>query len=195
MVLLATGRRTGELVQAKWEHFDLARGVWNVPPEVRNLTRKQLVNARTDVVHLPPQALRAVERLRELAPSSPWVLATPADSRTGHVAENAVSRALKDMQRAEAFGKAPLGRDKRSRPQVVRPHDFRRSFRSTADEKPWGENGRRPSPLALELCIGHTLGDKILRTYNSPRSMRSAPPCCATGAPTSTGSRGLRRPA
>jgi integrase len=144
----------------------LARGVWNVPPEVRKLTRKQLVNARTDVVHLPPQALRALERLRQIAPSSPWVLASPMDSKTGHVAENAVSRGLKDMQRARAFGEAPLGRDTRGRPQVVRPHDFRRSLRSIAEEKPWGENGRRPSPMALELALGHTLGDKIMRTYN-----------------------------
>ena len=151
-----------------------ARGVWNVPPEVRNLTRKQLVNARTDVVHLPPQALRAVERLRELAPSSPWVLATPADSRTGHVAENAVSRALKDMQRAEAFGKAPLGRDKRGRPQVVRPHDFRRSFRSTADEKPWGENGRRPAVGARAVHRSHPRrqdpADVQLATFDEERA-------------------------
>ncbi|WP_434778954.1 tyrosine-type recombinase/integrase [Neisseria sp. Ec49-e6-T10] len=50
-LLLLTGVRTGELREAKPEHFDLEHGLWNVPPEtVKQLKRK--VRALND--EIPP---------------------------------------------------------------------------------------------------------------------------------------------
>jgi integrase len=149
LVLLGTARRTGELVKAKKRDFDLDAGVWWIPPENRKMTRRAEQRASTDVVRLPAQVVRALVRLFELHPSSPWALGSPRDSSSGHIGDTTLSRALRDLQR---LGHVRLhGR--------TSPHFFRHAFRSTVEERRWA------SVTAAELALGHVLPG-ILAIYN-----------------------------
>jgi integrase len=150
LILLGTARRTGELVQARWENVDLANAEWRVPRENRKATRELEDRMPTaDVVHLPPQVARAFQRLRALAPMSPWVLATPKDSKSGHLGETTLARALADLRKAGLVKLSTYG---------ATPHSFRHAFKSMAQEKHWA------SVVALELCLGHVLPG-IFGTY------------------------------
>jgi len=149
IVLLATGRRTGELVQGRKEHFDLDAAVWTVPPEVRKFTRDQEAEAEPDRVHLSPQVVRALRRLFALAPSSPWALGTPLDSSSGHVDDSTLGRAFREMQRG-----GPL---KLTKPATV--HDFRKAIRSTVVQQRWC------SHAAAEVILGHEIGG-VMGTYD-----------------------------
>jgi integrase len=150
IVLLGTGRRTGELVQAKWSAIDLAAGIWRVPRENRKATKE--IEARmpeTDHVHLAPQVVRALHRLRALAPSSPWILASSRGSRSGHIGETTLARALRDMQLRGLVTLSGHG---------ASPHAFRHTFKSTVEDQGWAD------VVAVELALGHVLPG-ILGTY------------------------------
>jgi integrase len=138
-ILLATGRRCGELLHARREHVDLVAARWRVPAE----DRKGKVSAQLedDLVHLPRQVIPLFRAMFEAAPASPWVCATPLDSRSGHLGAGTLVRALHELH---ADGTVKLGE-----PAVV--HDFRRSIRSTLTEKRWA------STVVAELILGHKI--------------------------------------
>jgi integrase len=153
LVLLATARRTGELVYARWTDVDLDAAIWRVPKENRKATRSlEDRMPDTDSVHLPPQAVKALRRLRALAPSSPWVLASQRDSESGHIGEQTLSRALRDMKLQGILHLDGHG---------ATPHAFRHAFKATAHEnaRAWKVSG-----VALEVALGHVLPG-IFGTY------------------------------
>lgn len=70
-LLLLTAVRPGELRYAEPDHFDLVKGVWNIPPEqVKQLQRLALSLPKGSVppfvVPLPKQAIEVVEELLRL---------------------------------------------------------------------------------------------------------------------------------
>lgn len=150
LILLGTARRTGELVHARWGDVDLDAGLWRVPKGNRKATRAlEQRMPDTDRVALPPQVLRAFARLRALAPESPWVLATPKHSASGHIGETTLARALADMRKAGLVNVTS---------RLASPHAFRHAFKATAEEQRWA------STVALELALGHVLPG-IFGTY------------------------------
>jgi len=66
---MLTAARTGEVVGARWEEFDLDAGIWRVPPE-------RMKGGEEHVVHLSPRALEVVKGMREL--EQEWVFPSAA---------------------------------------------------------------------------------------------------------------------
>lgn len=87
-ILLATCVRGVELVKARWEHIDLARGTWYVPDES--------VKTRTGfVVPLTPTVIEWFRKLRVLAHGSDWVLPARTTQRgDSHVGRTTLWSAL-----------------------------------------------------------------------------------------------------
>lgn len=150
LILLGTARRTGELVQARWSEVDLDAGVWRVPKAHRKASRDlEERMPESDRVTLPPQVLRAFAKLRALAADSPWVLASPHGSKSGHLGETTLARALADLRRQGVV---------KLTSRLASPHAFRHAFKATAEEQRWA------STVALELALGHVLPG-IFGTY------------------------------
>jgi integrase len=68
-LLLLTMVRKGELLRAKWLHFDFDKAEWHVP-------REHSKTGKPHIVPLAPQALALFRELQVLACGSPYVLAS-----------------------------------------------------------------------------------------------------------------------
>ncbi len=73
-LLILTMVRKSELIEARWEEFDLDKGEWSIPGE-------RMKKDRPHLVHLPRQAVAMIEELRGLAGGSPWVFPSRNDPR------------------------------------------------------------------------------------------------------------------
>jgi integrase len=149
-LLLLTAARTGELLQARWEHVDLGGATWTVPPENQKLTKAQERRARPFVIPLAPMALELFKELQVLADGSAWVMAS-ADADDGHYTDKALGRAMRRLQEGEAPILALSG-------GLASPHDLRRTARTHLGKL-------RVPPHIIERCLNHSLG-RIVRTYD-----------------------------
>ena len=115
-ILLATGVRSAELYQARWEHVDLDEAQWHIP--------KSKTGAAMDIP-LAPIVVDWFKELRTLAGESAYVL--PAHSRGRAARQGGDAHVSKDTIR-EAIGYW-LDADK---PEVRRftPHDLRSTMKS-----------------------------------------------------------------
>ena len=160
-VLLLTGVRTGELLQARWEHIEFDKSEWFVPEE----------NSKTTAwtVPLVPAVIKLFGELQDLAANSPWVMAS-ATSSTGHIDEKAPGHALKRLL-AREYNDPFTGENRRllDIPRFV-PHDFRRTLRTHLDDLKMvdPETGARIGvpPHVSEKCLNHSLG-RIDETYKN----------------------------
>jgi integrase len=155
-LLLLTGKRTGELLRAEWDHVDLEKCRWTIPAA----NRKANLNAAIgdEVVPLSPAAVGAFEKLREITGKGPdpipaewkaWVFRTPHSSSTGRLGDTALSRTVRELIKGKKIGT----------PHWT-PHDLRRTARSY-----WSEKLGVPWDLA-ERLLGHAL-PKVARTYDT----------------------------
>lgn len=113
-LLLLTLCRKGELIAAQWEHVDLQKGEWYVPPS----------NQKSAIPHLVPLSTQAValfRELRKLAGKSPYVLPSLESRRDKPMAESSLNWAL-----------CQLTRKRNDKPALLNiphftVHDFRRT--------------------------------------------------------------------
>lgn len=107
---LVTAQRVGEIAKARWEHFDLDKGIWTIP-------RENVKNRKGD--HLIPLSMLARELVEELLPfrdESGWLL--PSPSKHGvHINATTMTRAIWSEREEGGF------KDLRS----FTPHDLRRT--------------------------------------------------------------------
>lgn len=163
-IMLSTCCRVGELSKARWEHVDLKKATWRIPPE-------DAKNGREHVAHLSPFALKQFEALRKLVVDaatedgeevrkpSPWVL--PGRYREGHVCLKSLAKQIGDRQRGD---KAPM----KNRSPLTEalllprgkwtPHDLRRTGATLM-----GTLGVRPD--IIEKCLNHVEPNRMIRTY------------------------------
>jgi integrase len=73
-LLILTMVRKSELIESRWEEFDLDKGEWSIPGE-------RMKKDKPHLVHLPRQAVAMFEELRGLAGGSPWVFPSRNDPR------------------------------------------------------------------------------------------------------------------
>lgn len=91
-LLLLTLCRKGELIAARWEHVDLDKAEWYVPPS----------NQKSAIPHLVPLSSQAVElfgELRKLAARSPYVLPSLEGRRDKPMADSSLNWALWQLTR------------------------------------------------------------------------------------------------
>jgi len=93
-ILLLTGKRTGELLLARWPEVDFEAATWRIPEA--NRKGKMHAAIGDEVVPLSAAAVAAFKELRNLARDSEWVVASPyrkASSR-GHMRETALNKTV-----------------------------------------------------------------------------------------------------
>lgn len=105
--LILTAARTGEVIGARWEEFDLEKRIWTVPA----------VRMKAKKVHTVPLSPRALEIVKEMAKTKVGGFVFPGWQSTGPLSNMALSSVLKRMKRAGI---------------VV--HGFRSTFRDWAGE-------------------------------------------------------------
>lgn len=169
-LLLTTGVRTGELLNAPWSEFDLKHAVWTIPPERQKLTLESMKGAEAWRVPLAPAAVALLNHLRALEPKSAWV-ASSSETESGHVTDKVLSHAMRRLQgldkpsariseeraaHRKARGSNLPGPKPGRGPRMALPggpvnaHDFRRTLRS------WLEVNECPFGVA-ERCLGHKM--------------------------------------
>jgi integrase len=150
-LLLLLGVRSGELLRARWEEFDLPAKVWTVPVERQKLGRRQVATARPWRVPLSEPALAQIEKLRVLSEGSAFVLASP-QAEEGHLTDKALVAGIRRL----FAGEAPLLRFPDPRPTC---HDLRRTLRTGLARL------KVPREVA-ERCLNHALPE-IEAVYNT----------------------------
>ncbi len=136
-VLLLTLCRKGELLAAKWEHVDLDKGEWYVPP----------VNQKSAIPHLVPlssQALELFMELRKLSGRSPYVLPSLEGRRDKPMAESSLNWALWQLTRKRNGKPALL-----NIPHFTL-HDFRRTGSTLLHANGYVSD-------VIEKALGHTI--------------------------------------
>ncbi|WP_232628899.1 tyrosine-type recombinase/integrase [Methylobacterium sp. Leaf118] len=112
-LLILTGQRRSEVIEAEWREFDLDAATWTIP-------RERAKNDRAHVVPLAPQAVEIICGLPRIGSRSRLLFTT-----TGETAFSGVSKATERLQRLAA---AHLPGGQESAPW--RLHDLRRTFAS-----------------------------------------------------------------
>jgi integrase len=135
-----TGKRTGELLKARWPELDFEAATWRIP--AGNRKGKMHAAIGDEVVPLSAAAVAVFKELRDLGRGSAWVVASPhrtASSR-GHMRETALNKTVYWL----------LKNGRLSMPRWT-PHDLRRTSRSIWSEK---------LGVSWDLCerlLGHAL--------------------------------------
>jgi integrase len=145
-ILLATGTRIGELVQAEWTSVDFERAEWTIPPEHQKTSRKR--NPKPPfVIPLATMVAGWFAELQAMAFGSRYVL--PIRCRN-HVTEGDTYMEPTSLNAALSVLAKTLG-DKCRR---FTPHDLRSTMRSHL-----GALG--VDVLIAERCLNHSLGGLV----------------------------------
>ena len=150
---LSTCCRIGELMAARWEHIDLDRCTWWIPPENSK-------NKKAHTVALSDFALAQFQSLKGAA-SGPWVY--PNRSGAGPVCPKTITKQLGDRQRG---GLPPMkGRARAELSGTLElvggrwgPHDLRRTGATMMVKL-------GVLPEVAERCLNHTEENKVKRIY------------------------------
>lgn len=131
-LLILTGQRESEVCGTSWKEFDLAQGLWRIPPERTKAGRAHLV-------HLAPQAVKILEDVKKITGKEHFVFASPLKDKQP-VYGRSVNNALKSL-----FKRGML-------PNVTpcTVHDFRRTLVS------------RLPDLGFEPFLGHKITNHVL---------------------------------
>jgi integrase len=138
-ILLLTGQRRGELVQARWRDIDWKEKTWTIPDENSK-------TGRGHVVPLTDWAVDEFDRLKKSAGRSQWVL--PAADKSQHLEAKLLTRGVAKCQ----------ARFKELGIQAFTLHDLRRTCRT-------GMARLKIEPHIAERVIGHAQ-EKIVATYD-----------------------------
>jgi integrase len=144
--LILTNVRTGAALNATWDQFDIAAGVWSVP--VVNLKDKK---HRKEPFRVPLSA-QALNILREMQAARVSAYVFPG-SRGNPLSNMAMLTLLKRMN---SSGEQWL--DPTSGKPIV-PHGFRATFRT------WCEEITHFPHAVIEEAMGHVVGTAVERAY------------------------------
>jgi integrase len=135
-LMLLTFVRTGELIKATWDEFDLDDAQWTIPAERMKMRRPH-------IVPLSRQAIAVLQQLYELNGRSQWILASPSKPRQ-HMSNGTILMALKRM----GYGGRMTG------------HGFRALAMTTIQEKL-----KYPHDV-VDRQLAHAPGDKLAAAYD-----------------------------
>ena len=140
-LLVCLGIRKSELIEAKWEEFDLKKQTWSLP-SARTKT-KASIN-----IPLPKQLLPLLEELKVRSCGSGYLFPSRRASNRPFISSDTINHAV-----AKMFGKKVDG-GKKPQPNLMgdiknfNPHDLRRTCRSLLSEL-------GTPPHIAEKCLNH----------------------------------------
>lgn len=139
LLILATGVRVGELLNAEWEHFDLRRRTWLIPAEHSK-------NGREHIIHLSKFSLRQIQVIGGFR-SGPFLFCGQKEGTP--LSDKSLSKAVRDRIRS-----VPLKKRTPNTGALLlsggewSPHDLRRTMASRM-----GDLG--VAPHIIERCLNH----------------------------------------
>jgi integrase len=134
-----TAARTGEVIGATWDEFDLKAGIWTVPAS-------RMKGGEQHVVHLSPRAVEILHGQAKLG--SPFAFPSP-ESVGGHA-----PAALSNMSMLTLLRR--MDADKRTT-----VHGLCRSTFST-----WAYETAAARPDVIEAALAHREADRVKAAYN-----------------------------
>jgi integrase len=137
---ILTAARTGEVIGATWDEFDLDGAVWVIPA-------KRMKVHEQHVVHLSPQAIEIVKQMQALG--GRFVFPSPMN----------VQKPLSNMAMLNVLKR--LGFDDRTT-----VHGFRSSFSSWAYESAQRARPDLARQDVVEACLAHAEEDRVKAAYN-----------------------------
>ena len=136
-LLILTGARNSEIREATWDEFDLAAGIWILPP----------YRSKTGDTIRRPLSTEAVRLLQELKSAYPtkWVIPSSDANLQKPITTHSIARAVSRI---------------RAKLKIAHfvPHDFRRTIATRLAEQ-------GVAPHVTEKMLGHKLGG-IMAIYN-----------------------------
>jgi integrase len=159
-LLLLTGSRASEALKARWEEFDLQRGVWTKPS---HHTKQK----KTEHIPLSAPALKLLESMAPENPTGPLFPGKPVKGESARVARVSLKRpwvqACKAAGLVEAYVIDGKRKDEDGKPKpltryrpTVRVHDLRHNFASHL-----ASNG--VSLQVVGKLLGHTQAATTMR--------------------------------
>jgi integrase len=88
-LMLLTFVRTGELIKATWDEFDLDGAEWAIPAERMKMRKPH-------IVPLSKQAVAVLRQVQAMNGNYPWVFASPTKPRR-HMSNNTILKALERL--------------------------------------------------------------------------------------------------
>ncbi len=179
---ILTAARSGEVLAATGEEFDLRKALWTVPA-ARMKAKKE---------HLVPLSARALEILRGMGELKRGVVVFPGGVPGEGLSDAAMNTLIKrmDRHRLEAEGKGWCD----EKGERVVPHGFRATFKTWATD--CTEFGRD----VIEFALAHQLPDKVEAAYTRGTMLEKRRPLmaawaayCASKAPLVSPSQSVRR--
>ncbi len=152
-IALSTCCRIGELMNARWENVDLAKGEWLIPAEDSK-------NGKVHKVTLSPFAIQQFTRVKTLSASCEWCY--PNTKKTAPVCAKTVTKQLGDRQRKQDQD-VMSNRSSKAQALILKggkwtPHDLRRTGATLM-------TALGVLPEVAERCLNHTEENKVKRTY------------------------------
>lgn len=161
-ILLATGCRIGEPLQARWEQVDLDQGTWRIPRDIAKNKKEHIVTLSAFALD-KFKALKAITGTKrnkdgENIPGD-WVMA--ARKGEDHVCLKSLTKQVADRQRGEKD--AMTNRSSRGQALILpggkwTPHDLRRTAATLMVSL-------GVLPEVAEKCLNHVEQNKIKRIY------------------------------
>ncbi|PMH10192.1 tyrosine-type recombinase/integrase [Vibrio splendidus] len=141
-LLVCLGVRKSELCEAKWEEFELEKGLWHLPKE----------RSKTNVgftIPLAPKVLKWLEELKVRGFGSEYVLPSRRASKRPHMGPDTLNRAITKLFGHEAGKKKQPPNLMGDMPHFT-VHDLRRTCRTLLAKQ--GTPGH-----VAERCLNHKL--------------------------------------
>jgi integrase len=150
-IVLGTCCRIGELLKARWSHFDLQARTWLILSENSK-------NGREHRVALSSFVLTHLRRLYAITGAGSWCF--PASRKEGCICPKTITKQIVDRQRgvegyknrSKQIGALQLPRG------IWKPHDLRRTGATLM-------NALGALPEVAERCLNHMEENKIKRIY------------------------------
>ncbi len=148
---LATCCRIGELLRARWSHFDFKSRTWLVPAENSK-------NDREHTIYLSEFAYTHFTALYKTTGEGEWCF--PASRGNGHICPKTITKQVADRQRK---GNPHSNRSKKPNALLLskgtwKPHDLRRTGATLM-------NALGVLPEVAERCLNHMEENKVKRIY------------------------------
>jgi integrase len=156
LLLLSTGNRIGETLQAEWREIDFNACLWHIPAAHRKGNHRR--PAAPHIVPLSPFALAVLASVQGLSDSSPYLFPGKAGTWAEKVPTKLFTDRQTDPKTARRRGRL-LSTDLLPAGGHWTPHDLRRTARTTLSRL-------GVSTAVAEAVIGHAAPTKIHATYD-----------------------------
>lgn len=179
---ILTATRSGEVLGALGEEFDLGKALWTIPAE-RMKAKKE---------HLVPLSPRTMEILRGMGDLKRGVFVFPGGVPGNCLSDAAMNTLVKrmDCHRQEQEGKGWCD----EKGERVVPHGFRATF------KTWAQECSKFDRDVIEFALAHQLADKVEAAYMRGTMLEKRRPLmaawadfCASKAPLAVSPQAFRR--